>query len=353
MVIMGHAMKNSLLSVFLTVMLLSGFALCGVASFVCAQNSTYLSGIISSDTTWTKTNSPYTLTGNVLIANDVTLTIEPGTSVNFEKYYIQVLGTLYARGNNEAAIHFIGSGYSSFDSTEKIFFENPSTDWNEESSSGCIIENAQITGLSIRVNDASPKINNNQFGQPSGNDVISITSANSTPIITNNCFEFTESGVGYGINVNGGNPKISGNTLTGNGFNTGIVSTGLIRLFNNTISGCWTGISGNSMIIEGNVILNNSRGISVGSNSIIQNNLISGNQYGINEGLTIIQNNTITYNLVGIQKPDPSSTIMYNNVHDNTEYNLYVASNENIDVSYNWWGTTDVQEINQSIYDYK
>jgi hypothetical protein len=42
------------------------------------------SGFIMSNTTWTKANSPYFLTGDVIIPDSVTLTIEPGAVIRFD-----------------------------------------------------------------------------------------------------------------------------------------------------------------------------------------------------------------------------------------------------------------------------
>ena len=44
--------------------------------------STEIAGILGSHTIWTKPNSPYSLTGNTLISNGATLTIEAGVTVN-------------------------------------------------------------------------------------------------------------------------------------------------------------------------------------------------------------------------------------------------------------------------------
>ena len=44
--------------------------------------STPVSGAITLDTTWTKANSPYMLTGTVTVNSGVTLTIEPGATVD-------------------------------------------------------------------------------------------------------------------------------------------------------------------------------------------------------------------------------------------------------------------------------
>ena len=44
---------------------------------------TEVSGIISSNTTWTLENSPYIVTGNILLNEGITLTIEAGVTVKF------------------------------------------------------------------------------------------------------------------------------------------------------------------------------------------------------------------------------------------------------------------------------
>ena len=68
-----------------------------------------VSGVIIEDTTWKSINSPYIVTGNILVNEGVTLTIEPGVVVKFEDhsvadyygYYIKIDGTLVAKGTKE------------------------------------------------------------------------------------------------------------------------------------------------------------------------------------------------------------------------------------------------------------
>jgi len=79
-------------------------------NFGSAQNYKEVNGIIKSDTIWTKLSSPYNLTGPVLVNSGVTLTIEPGVTVNFGTNYIQVNGTLNAQGTSTNNIYLNGEG---------------------------------------------------------------------------------------------------------------------------------------------------------------------------------------------------------------------------------------------------
>jgi hypothetical protein len=82
----------------------------------------------------------------------------------------------------------------------------------------------------------------------------------------------------------------------------------------------------------------------------IQGNLINKNtQSGIEGGNAIIESNTITNNRVGVHNP-AGGTIHNNNIVGNT-VNSVTASSPSIDASNNWWGTTDLYTINQTIYD--
>jgi len=88
------------------------------------KDSTKVSGIISTDTTWSLENSPYELTGKVQVAENCTLTISPGVTVLGENHAIEVFGTLKAVGNSNCNITFLKSiiklGSQDFNSTSLI-----------------------------------------------------------------------------------------------------------------------------------------------------------------------------------------------------------------------------------------
>jgi len=82
--------------------------------------STYVGGIVSTNTTWAASGSPYILTSDVQIASGVTLTIDPGVTVNGSGFAIKVggHGTLSAHGASGAEIVFNDCYiYSAYDSS--------------------------------------------------------------------------------------------------------------------------------------------------------------------------------------------------------------------------------------------
>ena len=71
-----------------------------------AHSQTNFSGGIYTNTTWTLANSPYILTGPVVVFPNVTLTIEPGVVVKIQEtsyntsqqIYLELRGKLVAKG---------------------------------------------------------------------------------------------------------------------------------------------------------------------------------------------------------------------------------------------------------------
>jgi len=302
---------------------------------IMAQNFTPVIGIINQDITWTKANSPYNLEGNTLVANGVTLTIQPGVTVNLNTYYIQVNGTLIARGNNANPIYF---------SDGQITFTQSSTDWNESTGIGSIIENA-VLNSTLTLNN-SPKIHNDTVYS-----AINIQRTTGVPIISNNTIK-------GGISVAGnGMPIISNNTFLDQGISLFAANA---TVSGNTISGCSTGIiaytqfwddshqdawANSTSLIEGNLIVNNTIGVQVSE------------QQGSKLGSPIVRNNTVTKNAIGIYLTwiglsGPNPTILNNNIYNNSNYNIKSTLSNDINATYNWWGTTNASLTGQKIYDF-
>jgi len=66
--------------------------------------SASVTGVISENTTWGMSDSPFTFTGNILVQSGATLTIEPGVEINFGTYFLQIEGTIQAIGTESNKI---------------------------------------------------------------------------------------------------------------------------------------------------------------------------------------------------------------------------------------------------------
>lgn len=316
------------------------------------QASTSKKGIINSDTVWTKENSPYTLTGTILVNNGVTLTIESGVVVNLNGYLLQVNGTLVARGSSTDSIQ-LNDG--------RITFQY-STAWNEQENSGTIIENTIMNSIHIDIRGSLDKrgslvkINNNIIdggliqSQISDGDP-SLYSANEefTAIISNNHIV----GGSYSSIIEALNTDII--------FNNTIICTPMQRIginaqyYSSVISNTITGVKGYGIMggknISGNVVSGFEVGIMAGY-ATVMNNWVFNNVHGIEIGGlgSIVKNNTIANNAIGVYLAQ--GYFNYNNFEDNSEYNMYVFSKSDVNATHNWWGTTDASVIDQKIWDY-
>lgn len=314
--------------------------------FGLAEIGTNVSGIVSSNTTWNQAGSPYILTGNLGVKEGVILTIEQGVTVNINNYFIQVNGTLNARGSSSNPINFNGG---------RIIFTATSQNWTEDKNSGSIIENANIN--SAIQTFSSPKI--------TASKVYSILMIEGSPLITNNVLKADVS-VLLGSPLISGNevincqiktylgraagylPIISSNRITGGGIACygGNGYGGYVNITGNIVSGCQIGILGGDAVIEGNYINNNELGVEI-LNGIIRNNTILNNSIGIK-----ISKQTAYF--FGYGELNVTPIIAYNNIIGNSNTSIHsTVSKNDIDATNNWWGTTDANAIDQSIYDSK
>ena len=298
----------------------------------------YKSGYINENTTWTKDEGPYRLNGTLYVNPGVTLTIEPGTIVDFYSYNLNVYGTLNCQGTSDNKIIL----YSSAGISTNIYFQS-GPNWNEITNSGCIIDNAVLSSTCLYVYSCAPKISNNLF---TANSKYAIQISGS-PIVYRNIFDCQYTAI-Y-ISGSPSSPTIAENYIKSN--NIGIFAGGPAIIMNNNITGCSTGISasGNANV-TGNLITSNKYGImTTGITTLIQNNTIAKNTYGISGGGTIT-NNTIGGNLAtGVSVNTNTATLSLNNFFYNPVNLEFLPSAANFNASNNWWGSTDPSLIASTI----
>lgn len=380
-------------------------------AFLGPVQATEVIGIINSNTTWTRANSPYTLAGPVAVNIGVTLTIEAGTTVNINDYYIQINGTLIAQGTVDSKITFTAAGQGSpsrwlwkprldFTALGSGSLENvdlpdfisiagsvtlkkcsiPEVEINAGSST--LFENS-ITKLTIK--GGSPTIRNNQiigeFIHTQGSPIISGNTIHNKPWTRGGSPTFTDNRLNDGIHADssGGqilianneiNSKgdfnviyvqgrvkatISNNKIMGNYKGAGIVVSGILSsavITQNHVSNCYTGITADMTTVEitKNTLTSNNIGL----------NLVLGPAMGGASGefakipYANVQENTITKNLIGLQiKPCEGSQVVNNNIYGNSQYDLKLQSPSNYTIANNYWGTTDILAISQKIFDNK
>jgi len=323
--------NNSLSSVFFTVLVVGGLILVGTSQFSTVKASANVIGILRSDTTWTKANSPYTLTGPVAVNAGVILTIEAGVTVNLGGYYIQVNGTLRTVGTSTDKVQF-GDG--------QITFTSVSQGWNEQTGSGSIIENAVLSQTSISSTN-SLKITGSTIA---GEVIVGTSSIISNNVITGR--NFSPETPPYALTI-GGSSVISGNTIHGaeshgqamvdvyDYYYAIKVNGHSAVISNNIITG---DVTGDSMTISHNTLTG---GINADS-STISSNTITGEVYGTS---LVISNNTIaggkpTYSWM--RASDPSSAIRIGGDQSLISNNTITspAGGFGITITNEWYGIT-------------
>lgn len=324
-------MKKSLLTLLAIVVSIQSFAI-------------NISGYINQNTTWTKANSPYIITGYTLIDSNATLTIEPGTVIKFDEYKVlYVDGMLNMKGT----------------ATDNIFVTT-NAKYPRAVTSGFAVRNNKSTdtlrfeychfkyvGVGVSVENMASIVTNCLF-EYCGTGIYNGKGSRSYTHVSNCRFNYCETamfsdgytvftknivtkGKSYGLIINTWNVN---NTCTNNVFyNSEKAITKCTHVSNNVVS------------------YNKNYGISLCN--YVSNNQIWNNGYGIINDWTApvyLYQNSIEYNQTGIWGADTTHSIHGNCIaHNNVNMDrLRVIVN----VSGNYWGETDSAKIAATINDY-
>jgi hypothetical protein len=215
-----------------------------------AQNN--VSGMISSNSTWTLSGSPYNVIGGVLVKEGITLTIEAGVTVRVAAgLAIQIDGMLIARGTSSSVVTFTKSGSGNWG---YILFSDKSNDATYDIDGNytggsilenCVIEFAGGTSVTnngaVRMDAAHPFINYSTIRNNSATGVRAYNLTGMLKVANCKIRENISADEGAGICINGGSSTIILNNIS---FNSGGGGTGI-------------SISRSQAIVAFNIINNN------------------------------------------------------------------------------------------------
>ena len=278
---------------------------------------------MSTDTVWTSDDSPYLLTGQILVPPGIRLQIEPGVEIDFNGWFIRIEGLLRAVGTSDQPIAF--SGFKETDDGNRVEFGPTAVPWSESNGEGSIIQFAIFTGTPD--SDLIPD----------------------PPLLV----------------VDGSSPKLSFLEITATD-GWGVHLSGLALLEDSRICGNRTGVSvvGSSPTIRRIVICNNREwGVYVTSGAsepVILENVIRGSGSGnyefasgirIDGGSPIVRLNKIhgnNPNGVLFVRGISGTTVQFdqNSILGNSVFAVRMEEWDiDVNMANNWWGTNDRDTI--------
>ncbi|MBI2426900.1 MAG: hypothetical protein HYV34_03550 [Candidatus Kerfeldbacteria bacterium] len=312
----------------LAIAVLGVLAVAGFASAQTAWAETIVDSGITADTTWTLDGSPYRVViPNVVVFQDVTLTIDPGVQVIFDGIdTLDIRGHLNAIGTDPAPITFTPSA------------ENPDQTWqgisvNTNLGGSLNLQHTELSSAKIAVfttccNSGGPlSIQDSVFRN--NTKALAGYSGSTLLVVKRSLFENNH------IAVTGGDKNIYDSTFTNNEY--GLYQTERINVFHSTFTG-------------------NTSAAVYGGRGVVENSLIENNGTGIQgfyEGFTVSQS-TIRNNDVGVIMTEYGAyrpPITYNTITGNTVWNVQVIGPSNAHLENNWWGATDENAILDTIED--
>lgn len=336
-----------------------------------ANAAVFVSGIIATNTTWTKANSPYIVNGNLSVDSGYTLIIQPGVEVRVDSTMsITIDGRLIAEGTVTDTITFTSNStnpakYGWAGLSFRIKARNDTSRFNY-----CKIEYA-VTGI---YNAGTSTLVYNSVLRHCSSAAIYLT----TPSLPTNCYNavskclITQNDKGVWDSQNTPIPGLLlENNITYNsiGYFAQSSNNGMVATYNNFFYNS-TGVSLQGGNVRGlrfnNFKGNSSMALAVLAGTIytpVSNNLFIYNDIALwlTDVMTAsVANNTIAYNNHGIYHnqnsfnlPNPSSMVISNNcLTNNVIYNFRENSTVDFQATSNWWGDTAIAHIDSFIRDH-
>jgi hypothetical protein len=357
-------------------------ALLGILFAIHSQAQTPVSGGIYQSTTWSRSNSPYIMTGPVVVFPGATLTIEPGTKILVRETgngtsvgtnYLEVRGTLQMVGQPNLPVQFEGEtlkqrrdGWYGL----KIMRTQGAVlraDYFHLSNSfyGFFVDNGVLPDSSVfhqcvwKTNGyAYTAFNKSIFDScVFQNNMVGLSGnllPSATPWITVNNSNFNGNDVG--VNPYGSHAVIQQSSFSNNDMaisGIGSIEVNLDSFFNNRI-----GIRGVQGKVEQSVFYNNNQGIVDASGVHIKNITLQGSDLGFDLGENcILEWSVVTNNDTAVQINSGLTfgsnypIIKQNKICYNSQYHVVNGSNLNLNLARNCFCETDSASIDAKLYD--
>ena len=293
-------------------------------------SQTNVSGGIYSDTTWSPSGNPYIVTDNVVVFEDITLTIEPGVIIKFEYGLgIELRGKLIAIGNATDTITFTSNLVSPVQSS-----------WSGITVIGTIgIENGQVT----------MEYCNGEYAAT----FIDLNLAYNGPYIFRHCY-FANN---FRTNYDGGSPSTLFENCT---FESNYLGLGYCQFDSKVVNSSFiNNVNGVEAIkIIDTCFFSGNTGVAVTPYGATINCTIQNNYIGVkglfNSSNNIFINNTLKNNSIGVEIESYFNGLINftgNTICNNTIYNIQLLGTNNADLSNNCWCSSDSTYIRSTIYD--
>lgn len=299
-----------------------------ILSVSIAKSQTYVSGGIYNNTDWTLSNSPYFITGDIVLFPGKTLTIEPGVEIKLDgNYFLEIRGELISIG----------------DIANRITYSYKNVTTNKSSWKGIRIINNQGGKASFEYSvfrNADEAVNTECCW-------------NGGPVYYNHC-EFSYNTIA--LSGYSGDDYLVDNCNFNN--NTKAITRADKNVINSTFTNNQYGLYETERINVKKSTFSNNDVALYGGRGFIDSCLIENNNIGITphyEGFELI-NNEILNNNIGAQLNGYENTQNYpavknNKICFNSIYNVENLDEINKDLTENCWCSNNQDTIDSKLFD--
>lgn len=293
-----------------------------------AGAQTYVTGGIYNNTTWTAANSPYVVTGNTVVFQNYTLTVNPGVTVQFNPgTSLEVRGNLLAQGALADSVHFT------------------STSGNPGLSQWDWIRIRTDLGATAHFKFATVRNSNK------GVEVWCCSDASNVSF-SRSAFQFNSTGILASSTWYEG--KLDSCYFSNNRLAAAVTYKSVT---NSLFVGNEIGLEGQNLHVYNNTFTHNGRAV-YAEGVHFKNNILKYNSVGYycpNNGFVEFSCNEITLNDTGVVvsfQDDPYPGAFENNkICNNNTYNLITTSNGPLTIPNNCWCSNDSAAIAAGILD--